>query len=257
MSFLIQRFNTASEHPGPEVSDVLTFSAPASGEAFDFTVAVRLSRLPSGRRSAWIPDREEIDCVYDLVRQEVRATTRNHSIFEPSAAEKAVNEVLERRLATAPHVDSAIISRWRAKAELGLPEEVKTISRAHLINMYEIEAQAEATKLRVKKLRESSEVYEELLSEATKSSFARYAIRLTENPGNTADIFEQMLETRREDAEKLLTLVAKIVDAQHSANVYDLVLASDSALREAFARLGIPLPAAGPDSLFAPLEEIS
>ncbi|MER5649225.1 hypothetical protein [Streptosporangium sp. NPDC002524] len=257
MSFLIQRFNAAPEPSLPEVSDALTFSAPAFGEGFDFTVAVRLSWLPSGRRGAWTPDREEVDCVGDLVRQTVRATTRDHSIFEPGAAEKAVNEVLDRRLTAASRAESAIVFRWSAKAELEVPEDVKMIRRTHLINMYEIEARAEATKLRVKKLKESSEVYEELLSEVTKSSFARYAIRLTENPGDTADIFEQMLDARREDAEKLLILVAKIVNAQRSANVYDLVLASDSALREAFERLGIPLPAAGPDSLFAPLEEVS
>ncbi|MGW4420490.1 hypothetical protein [Streptosporangium sp. NPDC004631] len=256
MSFLIQRFTAAPEPSFPEVSNELVFSAPALGEAFDFAVAVRLFRLPSGRRGQWTPDREEVDHVGDLVRQTVRATTRNHSIFEPDAAEKAVNETLDRRLAETSR-DTAIISRWGARAELELPEEVKAIRRAHLIAMYEIEARAEATKLRMEKLRESSEVCEELLSEATKSSFARYAIQLTENPDNAAGIFEQMLDARQEEAEKLLTLVVKIVNAQQSAGVYDLVLASDSALREAFERLGVPLPPAGPDSLFAPLHEIS
>ncbi|MGV9309529.1 hypothetical protein ACWDLG_39695 [Nonomuraea sp. NPDC003727] len=257
MSFLIKQFNLAPEPSLPVESDVLVFSSPAQGEAFDFAVTVRLSQLPTGRRNQSTPDRAEIGRVSALVRQTVRTATRDHSIFELAAAEEAANEALDHRLTEAPHIDPAIICRWGGKAELGLPEEVKEIRRAHLVHMHEIEAQAEATKLRVKKLRESSAVWEELLSEATKSSFARFAIRLTENGDAAADIFEKMLDTRREDAEELLKLVAKIVDAQRAASVYDLVLASDSALRGAFERLGVPLPPADPDSLFASLDEIS
>ncbi|OUC99786.1 hypothetical protein [Streptosporangium minutum] len=257
MTFLIQRFNTAPAPSLPEESDIPAFTSPALGEAFDFTVAVRLSRLPSDRRSQWVPEREETDRVSDLVRQTVRATTRRHSIFEPDTAEAAVNEALDRCLAGVTHTDPAIICRWGARAEIGLPEEVKEIRRAHLLNMYEIEARAEATKLRVEKLRDSSAVWEGLLSEATGSSFARYAVRLTEDPENAAGIFEQMLDARKEEAGELLKLVAEIVAAQRTAGIYDLVLASDNALRQAFERLGVPLPPADPDSMFAPLDEIS
>lgn len=257
MSFLLKHFNATPEPPVPEKSDILSFPSPALGEAFDFAVTVRLSRLPNGRRSQWTADQEEISRVGDLVRETVRATTRKHSIFEPAAAEGKVNEALGDRLTEASRTDAAIISRWGGKAELALPEEVKEIRRAHMIHMHEIKAQAEATKLRVEKLRESTAVWEELLSEATESSFARYAIRLTENSDTAADIFEKMLDARREDAQELLTLVSKIVGAQQAAGVYDLVLASDSALRKAFERLGVPLPSVDPDSLFAPLDEVS
>lgn len=257
MSFLIKQFNFAPDPSPPRESDILTFPSPAHGEAFDFAVTVRLSQLPDGRRSQPMPDREEIGRVRALVQQTVRVATRKHSIFEPAVAEKAVNEVLDGRLAEASRIDRAIICRWSGRAELELPEEVKEIRRAHLVHMHQIEAQAEATKLRVKKLRESSAAWEQLLSEATRSSFARYAIRLTGDSDATADIFEKMLDARRKDAEELLELVAKIVDAQRAASVYDLVLASDSALRGAFERLGVPLPPANPDSLFAPLDEIS
>ncbi|GAA2216152.1 hypothetical protein GCM10009850_116210 [Nonomuraea monospora] len=60
---------------------------------------------------------------------------------------------------------------------------------------------------------------------------------------------------RKEKADKLLELFAKIVDAQRHANAFELVLASESALRAAFERLDVPLPPSDPDSPFALTEE--
>ncbi|MFC3982657.1 hypothetical protein [Streptosporangium jomthongense] len=257
MTFLIQRLNATPPPSISEESDTPPFTSPALGEAFDFTVKVHLSWLRNNRRSQWTPDSEEANHVNGLIRQTIRATTRRHSIFEPDAAETAVNIALDRCLSGVSRTDAKIISRWSARAELELPEEVKEVRRTHLFDMHAIEARAEAAKLRVEKLRETGAVWEDLLSEATGSAFARYAVRLTENPENVADIFEQMLDARREEAEKLFKLVAEIVAAQRTAGIYDLVLATDSALRQAFERLGVPIPLADPDSMFAPLDEIS
>nr|BFE81707.1 hypothetical protein GCM10020093_043080 [Planobispora longispora] len=64
-----------------------------------------------------------------------------------------------------------------------------------------------------------------------------------------------MVEDRRETATDLTKLVAKITEAQRTAGLYDLVLASENALRQAFERLGVPLPPLDPDSPFAPMAE--
>ncbi|GII66099.1 hypothetical protein Skr01_61840 [Sphaerisporangium krabiense] len=256
MSFLFKHYSFAPEPSLPKGGEVLSFLSPAAGEAFDFAVSVRLRLLAGGRRRSWAPDREEVDRVGEFVRRTVRGTTRGHSVFDVVNAEAAVNQTLDRRLMGVSHDDPAIISRWGATAELALPERVKEVRRAHEIAVYELDAQAKVTERRVDRLRESSGIWTALLDETTRNPYARYAVRLTQNDASPAEIVERMLDTRREDADQLLTLVAKIVNAQQAAGVVDLVLASDTALRAAFQRLGVPLPPADPDSPFAPLDPV-
>ncbi|GII95015.1 hypothetical protein [Sinosporangium siamense] len=262
MSFLARRFNLAPEQTSPvsaatEGSETLVFASPSVERAFDFTVTAQLTYRPNGRSSRWSPDQEEINHVGDLARRMIRHLTAAHSIFTADTAEKAVNAQLSSRFPEAARVDMAVVSRWNVAVELELPEEVKAVVRTHLLNVYEIKARAEAAETRVAKLQESSAIWEKLLAETSDSAFARYAIRLTDDPNKAADVVEQMLDARRADAERLLTLMTDIVKAQQSAGVYDLVLASDSALRAAFQRLGIALPPPAPDSLFAPLSSPS
>ncbi|MGV9601058.1 hypothetical protein ACWDR1_30790 [Streptosporangium sandarakinum] len=257
MFSLIQRFDTTPD-PIPEDIDLPSFAAPAHGEAFDFTAAVRLSWRPGGRRGLW-PDRAELDQIDRIVRRTVRATTRGHSVFEVEAAETAVGRALKQRLDDMPRTDPEIVCRWSAHAELALPEEARQVRRDHLNKMYRIEARALETRLRVDKLRENGEVWKTLLREAGTDSFARYAVRLAASAedGEVAGTVEQMLDQSRKDAEELLLLVAKITEAQRTADVHDIVLASDKALRTAFERLGIPLPQSDPDAMFGSLDEVS
>ncbi|MFF0311531.1 hypothetical protein ACFYSC_29200 [Streptosporangium sp. NPDC004379] len=257
MFSLIQRFDTTPA-PIPEDIDLPPFAAPALGEVFDFTVAVRLSWRSSGRRALW-PDQAELDQIDRIVRRTVRATTRGHSVFEVEAAEAAVGRALGQRLDDVPRTDPEIVCRWSALAELALPEDARQARRDHLSEMYRIEARARETKLRVDKLRESGEVWKVLLQEAGTDPLARYAVRLAAGAGDgeVAGTVEQMLDQSRKDAEELLLLVAKITEAQRTADVHDIVLASDEALRTAFKRLGIPLPQSDPDAMFRSLDEAS
>ncbi|MEU9834152.1 hypothetical protein AB0D67_21730 [Streptosporangium sp. NPDC048047] len=158
-----------------------------------------------------------------------------------------------------PRTDPEIVCRWSAHAELALPEDARQVRRDHLSAMYRIEARALETRQRVKKLREGGEVWKDLLREAGTDPLARYAVRLAAGAedGEIADTVEQMLDQRRKDADDLLLLVAKITEAQRTADVHEIVLASDEALRTAFKRLGIPLPQSDPDAMFGSLDEVS
>jgi hypothetical protein len=45
-----------------------------------------------------------------------------------------------------------------------------------------------------------------------------------------------------------------MVDAHQTANIYELVISSEGALRQALERLGVPLPPLDTDPLFVPAD---
>ncbi|GII00615.1 hypothetical protein [Planobispora takensis] len=242
---------------GPEHKDetTLSFTSPSHGDTFDFSVTVKLSRVPGSKRknlSLWSLSPERKEQLREAVRRSVRSTTRRHSIFDLDAAEQEVNTCLDHEMSD----PDPLLPGWRADAELTLPEEVKEARRRHLREMFTIEAEAEEVERRMRALHDSRVACERFLSEAMESGWmARYALKLGAAPQNAAAVFESMIDDRHKSARDLLDLLAKIISTQTSANVYDMVLTSESALRQSFDRLGLPLPPPDPDSLFAPVEE--
>jgi hypothetical protein len=246
------------DNPGvtPEEASYV-FTAPSQGDGYKFTVSVWL-----WRRSAtgslvfrpWKELREDKDhSIKDYVRDIVRRSLRHYSVFNAVQAEESANLAVQNWLANPP-ADS-VTGRWRAAIEVEVPDEVRKLRCAHEKELYKIKTRAEQIALHMDKLRVSRVICEDFLKEAMKSSTARHAVRLTQTLDDVAGITDQMLDERKEKAEKLLELFTKIVDAQRHANAFELVLASESALRAAFERLDVPLPPPDPDSPFALMEE--
>ncbi|WP_055481360.1 hypothetical protein [Sphaerimonospora mesophila] len=233
------------------------FTAPSQGDGYKFRVSVwlwRRSTTGSLVFRPWKELREDKDhSIKDYVRDIVRRSLRQHSVFDAAQAEESANVAVQNWLADLP-ADS-VTGRWRAVIEVDVPDEVRKLRCAHESELYKIRTRAEQIALRMDKLRLSRAICEDFLKEAMESSTARHAVRLTQALDDVADITDQMLTERREKTEQLLELFAKIVDAQRHANAFELVLASESALRAAFARLDVPLPPPDPDSPFALMEE--
>ncbi|GAA1007295.1 hypothetical protein Aple_017800 [Acrocarpospora pleiomorpha] len=233
------------------------FTAPSHGDGHRFKVSVwlwRRSTTGSLVFRPWKELREDKDhSIKDYVRDIVRRSLRRHSVFDAAQAEESANVAVETWLANLP-ADS-VAGRWRAVIEVEVPDEVRKLRCAHESEIYKIRTRAEQIALRVDKLRVSRVICEDFLKEAMESSTARHAVRLTQDLDNVADITDQMLAERREKAEQLFKLFTKIVDAQRHANAFELVLASESALRAAFERLDVPLPPPDPNSPFAFTEE--
>lgn len=233
------------------------FTAPSQGDGYKFKVSVwlwRRSTTGSLVFRPWKELREDKDhSIKDYVRDIVRRSLRQHSVFHAAQAEESANVAVQNWLANLP-VDS-VAGRWRAVIEVEVPDEVRKLRCAHESELYKISTRAEQIALHIEKLRVSRTICENFLREAMESSTARHAVRLTQALDNVADITDQMLAERSEKGEQLLELFAKIVDAQRHANAFELVLASESALRAAFERLDVPLPPSDPDSPFALTEE--
>ncbi|SEG99779.1 hypothetical protein SAMN05444920_11455 [Nonomuraea solani] len=253
-----QETTTAKEEPAVTHEDAsYIFAAPSRGDGFKFVVTVWL-----WRRSAtgslifrpWKELKEEHEhSIKDYVREIVRSSLRQHSIFDPEAAEQAANDALKRWLRERP--SDSVTGTWRAAIEVDVPEEVRKLRCAHESELYKIRARADEVALQMTKLRASRRLCEQFLTETMDSSTARHAVRLTQAVEKVADITDGMLNEREEKAKQLLELLAKIVDTQRHANAFELVISSESALRAAFERLGIPLPPPDPDSPFALMEE--
>jgi hypothetical protein len=95
--------------------------------------------------------------------------------------------------------------------------------------------------------------WDQFLNEAAESANAQHAVRLAEDPSNLAQALEDVLEGRKKGATELLTLIHKIIEAQQSADILDLVVKSETVLRETLKMMGIPVPDAE-GTLLAPLE---
>lgn len=231
-------------------------TAPAREPAYDFEVTVYCSWQPVRRRwsSHWPPDREELAQVYEIIRGTVRLSSRDFSIFEPAKAERAINTRLAEELGNAERSGRPISPGWTARAELGLPDEVLALMRKTLDEEYGIRAKAKSTTLLMSKTGELREGWDQFLNDAAGSRNAQHAVRLAENPSNVAQVLEEVLKDRRKGAEDLLTLINKIVEAQRSADILDLVVKSETVLRETLKMMGIPLPETEEGTLLEPLE---
>lgn len=231
------------------------FAAPARELAYDFKVVVYCRKAPSRR---WLfrknADQADLVRIYHLVRTTVRESARDFSIFQPAAAEQAANAYLAEVLVRAAQADRSISPGWGAHAEFTLPDKVLALMRESLGQEYSIRAKAKVAELLMSKTGELRTGWDEFLNQAAESPNAQHAVRLAENPGNVAKVLEDVLEHRRKDAEGLLTLINKIVEAHQSADILDLVVNSETVLRKTLTMMGIPLPPADGDGLLVPLD---
>jgi hypothetical protein len=233
------------------------FRVPARESAYAFKVAVYCTRHPMRWRwnRQWLANGEELARVYEIIRSTVRQTGGEFSIFEPAAAEQKMNARLVSRLDGAERSDRSIVSIWTARAEVALPGEVLALMRKTVDEEYEIWAKAKATTLRMEKTEELRAGWDRFLDDAAKSRNAHHAVELVEDPRNVARVLEAVLNDRRKGAEDLLTLINKIVEAERSADILDLVVKSETVLRETLKMMGIELPEMDAGTLLAPLED--
>jgi hypothetical protein len=232
------------------------FPAPAAEPAYDFKVIVYCTTRPL-RRSwfAWLSVKREaleLDEVSENIRNVIRRTARNFSIFEPGLAEQAINEALIRRLSGTE--GGPTFMSWTARAEVTVPDEVLTIMRSALDEEHHIRVRAKATALRMAQTDELRQGWDRFLDDAAKSRNAHHPIELAENPDNIADVLAAVLRDRRKGAEDLVTLINKIVEVQRSADIVDLVVRSETVLRKTLEMMGIQVPELEEDSLLAPLD---
>jgi hypothetical protein len=253
MSWLIKQFGPADDDKREQETITREFETPAEGDAFGFRVVVHRTSKAGGRRherGVWADAEEERRAADELIGSIVREVCRRHSPFRPGAAEREVNTALGNSFAQ----HSTLARRWTVRAEIGLTEEVRELQRRSLAEQHQINAEATAVSSRLRALDEARKQAESFLTELSTSWTSRYAIKLAQHPELAAGIVEDMLVARRADADHLIKTVQDMVDAHRTADIYELVISSEGALRQALGQLGVALPPADPDPLFVPAD---
>jgi hypothetical protein len=232
----------------------ISFLSPARESAYDFIISCRSSRTYY-RRRWWEkkPDNHnEFYQVVNLTRRTAWLNTRNYTIFEPAAAETAINSLLSDALASAES-EQLINQGWAVRAELAIPTAVRNLIRNELKEKFAIEAKARAAAALIEVTGKLRIGWDQFLDSAAGSPNAHHAVKLAEDPRNLAQVLEAVMKDRKKDANDLLLLINKIIEAQQSADILDLVVKSESVLRETLKMMGIPVP--DPEgTLLAPLE---
>ncbi|GLW07859.1 hypothetical protein Misp01_29890 [Microtetraspora sp. NBRC 13810] len=234
-------------------TSVLDFETPALGDGFAFHIVVRcVHEAGSRRQGRGIREavEEERAKAHDVARKVVRQVCRCHSPFEPGPAEMELNERIDA--AFAEH--STLRGRWTVHAEVGLTDAVRQHQRETLLEQQKLASHGETVKLRLKEMQALTAAGEQFLSSAGEQWITRYAVRLAQQPEAAADIVVQMLDERHKLAEQFVKLVNDVSAAHKQADLYDLAIASEGALRHALKQLGVDVPPLESDSLFPPRE---
>lgn len=251
-----------SAEPGSNVheDDTFSFTTPAKGDAFDFTVTAFCSwcaegdRASSGLRADIAEQRMN---ARQRIQEKVRAEARKYPPFRPHQAEEAVNEMLRAELLGAVHQCDEVTVRCTARVEVGLTEDVREQQRELGRKLLLVEAEAELTSLRIVKMDELRKEWLRFFEEGKDDWRTRHAVQLAEYPQDVSNVITNMLNERRQEAVRLLETIDNMVAAQRTTNVYDLVIGSETVLRKTLDVLGIPVAPTPPDSPFAPMEEAS
>ncbi|WP_327090822.1 hypothetical protein OIE66_09415 [Nonomuraea sp. NBC_01738] len=221
-----------------------TFETPAKGDGFSFEVTIHCvpKAVPKRRfRSEPVIDRE---AVLGQIRAQVRERCRQHSPFTPEEAEREINARLR----------PSIPQGWHVRVEVGATEQVRVLQQKAQAEQHAVAALAEVVRSRVTELGNLREHVESFLKVAAESWESRYAIALSQQPDHAAAIVNKMYDERKKEAEQLMNSVQKMVEAHKTADIYDLVIASDGALRQALASLGVAVPPIDSDPLFVPAD---
>jgi hypothetical protein len=234
----------------PLSDEPATFSSPATDPAYDFTIEAYYRKTEMNRRrtSPWLDERERIRTSV-LVRETAREISREYSIYEPGAAERAINAELVRRLGEGGRVDRSV---WSARVEVRPPDEVREMLRKDLKGRYEIESRARANGLLLDMTDQLNQRWAAFLKGTAKTPAAPYALKLAEKPENFAEVLQEMLNERNKDTDEWLTLVTRIVEAHRDAGILDLVVESDTVLRKTLEMMGIELPPVDRDAPLVP-----
>jgi hypothetical protein len=241
--------------PPTAVFEPAGFTVPAQGDAFDFTVTAYFISTSAGWRRVglWRDSTLEMERLLEAVRVTVRETARRFPVFEAGRAEEAANRGVADRLAEMAAAADGVRA-WTVRVELRPPDEVLDAMRESALDRYRIEAKAEADALRLRKTDDLRLRWQRFLEDTAASPTARYAVRLTKEPENAAEILSALQHERREGAEDLLEHVTRLAQALQSADILGLVVSSETVLRKTLGMMGVQIPRMEDDSLLVPAD---
>lgn len=244
MLYHVQLNEPEAEPPVDIEPFVLT--APAKGDAYDFSVTLLRTATSAGKSARALLDDEvpEAEAVLQRACQEVRVITRQFDITEAGAAERAANEKLQS-------ISGAMtgVYRWTVRAEVNVPDEVRQLNRDSHRKLHGIRSDAAAALLHISSTDEVRQKWQEFLAAVEGSARVVHAIQLAAAPEQLPQIIADLDKQRQQGAQKLLDTVDKIMQSYEKVDMLDFVVRNESVLRSTLELLGLPVPPLEDDTL--------
>ncbi|MFD0657622.1 hypothetical protein [Thermocatellispora tengchongensis] len=92
----------------------------------------------------------------------------------------------------------------------------------------------------IARLRELRALWRAFLSEGMDDWMTTYALRLAERKQDAAGVHTEMVDHRREDAQRLLEMVEKIIAGHRITNAYEFMVDSETVLKRTLQMMGVP-----------------
>ncbi|UBU18519.1 hypothetical protein [Nonomuraea gerenzanensis] len=234
----LDRFQQHEPEAGPPVDlGPVTFDSPAKGDAYDFSVTLHRSAGAAGKRVRGVPHDELLDSetVVQRARQEVRPITRRFDITQAGAAEEAANE----RLSAISLIGTY---RWRVRAEVNVPDEIRELNRQAYRRQHEIRSETMAALLRIRGTDEVRHRWQDFLTGVVGSPRAAEAIQLVHDPAQLPRVIAGLIEQRESGAQELFSVIDRIVQGYQAVDLLDFEVRSENVLRNTLELLGLPVP---------------
>ncbi|MFI5915684.1 hypothetical protein [Dactylosporangium sp. NPDC051541] len=241
----------------------VTFTTPAKGDSYEFTVNVDLCFCATGAAAAERLDAKLDGRLPDLiaeVKAAARPIAREFPPFRPGVAEprvaRAIQQATEAALAGVPDEDGVYLT-CSARSRVDMPEEVRQLQRLALAEQVKFESRYEQSEQSAQRLGELREVWSKFIRDGLPSWVTPYALAMAQQPAQVAPLLFKLRDDRKAEAAKLVDAVAAVAAGHERMDLLEFALATDSALSKTYELLGIAAPPDGSDSLFDGDEEVA
>ncbi|GII94584.1 hypothetical protein [Sinosporangium siamense] len=239
------------DHPSGEGLHVrdepLTIDTPASGDALTFKVTLWSSWCAQPKEDLSADDlRAEINTsrqkAQGIVDDLVRTQGRRFEAYLPAEAEAAMEEALSVEFLAPVHDCDNVVVKCSVRVRVALCEEVLPHQREVSIDLMKSHGELRKTSAQVVLMSGQRDLWVNFLEQSATNWRGRYAVQLAENPRNVAEAIKISETERHERVEQFIQLANNVANNHRSTNLYDYVISSESALRTALERLGVPVP---------------
>jgi hypothetical protein len=242
-------------HTANRIHDV-SFTTPAKGDAYAFTVHVDLcfcatGQLPHDRLLAKIDTR--LPDVRTELKAAARRAAREHPVFRAGAAEPhiaaAIQTAVDEALAGVPEADGAVLT-CTARVRVDMPDAVRELQRQAVVEQLRFEARYELSEQSARRLGELRVVWSEFIKDGLPNWETPYAVLMAQQPAQVAATLFTMRADRKTEAAQLVDTIAAVAAGHERMDLLEFALATDSALSKTYEVLGITRPEPGPASNF-------
>ncbi|GAA5068536.1 hypothetical protein HNP84_008397 [Thermocatellispora tengchongensis] len=228
------------------------YETPALHDGFGFRVKVRLQwtvrgegtdadlhRAVNGRREGfrW------------LVADKVRHGARRFPPHLPEQAEAHLAESLVPIVVTEHDGTQVTCTPY---VWIGSARPLVEFRQRTWLERLTAETAHETAQADIARLRELRALWRAFLSEGMDDWMTTYALRLAERKQDAAGVHTEMVDHRREDAQRLLEMVEKIIAGHRITNAYEFMVDSETVLKRTLQMMGVPLPPAPPNGAASP-----